>query len=403
MIDAPRVLIHVQHLMGIGHLRRSMILAGALTRCGARVCVATGGMSVPGMAQDAARQGIDLVQLEPGRAKDLTYKVMLDSNDEPVGEAWFASRSTQLAALAHSFRPHVLITETYPFGRRRLADEVIGLINAVRQVRPGVRVLASIRDILEGFSDPGPRCDTVLEVVKQHYDGILVHGEELLTPLCATFVEAARLVVPIHYVGYAAQADAAEMGHHELAGSNALARKDRNGVVVSTGGGAVGQELVEAALAARGHSKQCERMPWRVLIGHNASQEDFERWQARAPQDVTVERNRPDFRELLRRASVSVSQVGYNTVVDVLMAEVPAVLVPFRSESQKEQGIRARLLGDAGRAVALAPGNLTPESLARAIDTAVATTVAPLVFSMNGADRAAAVVLSQFGVSEGVI
>ena len=31
MIDAPRVLIHVQHLMGIGHLRRSMILAGALT------------------------------------------------------------------------------------------------------------------------------------------------------------------------------------------------------------------------------------------------------------------------------------------------------------------------------------------------------------------------------------
>ena len=52
MSDA-RVLLYVQHLLGIGHLKRAMTLARALAAEGLEVTVASGGFEVPDMAVEA--------------------------------------------------------------------------------------------------------------------------------------------------------------------------------------------------------------------------------------------------------------------------------------------------------------------------------------------------------------
>ena len=69
-----RILFHVQHLMGIGHLRRTAALARAAAAAGADVVCVSGGYPVPDLELGDA----ELVQLPPARAQDLRYKTLLD-------------------------------------------------------------------------------------------------------------------------------------------------------------------------------------------------------------------------------------------------------------------------------------------------------------------------------------
>ena len=81
-----RVLIHVQHLLGIGHLRRAALLARGLSAAGMDVVVVSGGMPVARLDIGTAR----LVQLPPARSADETFKVLLDEHGRPIDDAWRA-------------------------------------------------------------------------------------------------------------------------------------------------------------------------------------------------------------------------------------------------------------------------------------------------------------------------
>ena len=70
---------------------------------------------------------------------------------------------------------------------------------------------------------------------------------------------------------------------------------------------------------------------------------------------------------LWRNAALSISQAGYNTVVETLCHGDRAVLVPFGTARETEQADRARVLVERGMVGAVAPGELTPASLAAAI------------------------------------
>ncbi|MEE9209029.1 MAG: glycosyltransferase, partial [Kiloniellales bacterium] len=81
---------------------------------------------------------------------------------------------------------------------------------------------------------------------------------------------------------------------------------------------------------------------------------------------------RPDFRSLLARARLSISQAGYNTVLEVLAAGVPAVVVPFAAGSESEQSLRARRLAERGALTLVEEAALTPANLATAMAAALA-------------------------------
>ena len=83
---------------------------------------------------------------------------------------------------------------------------------------------------------------------------------------------------------------------------------------------------------------------------------------------MVLERQRDDFQSLLAKCLLSVSQAGYNTVVEVLRLGKPMVLVPFETATETEQRIRAERLTGLGLAETVWGAELTPSSLARAID-----------------------------------
>jgi predicted glycosyltransferase len=158
-------------------------------------------------------------------------------------------------------------------------------------------------------------------------------------------------------------------------------------VVVSIGGGAVGKELLQAALAAAQSGALAPRH-WRLLAGNNLPEPVFQELRAQAAGDarVTIERARPDFRQLLAGAGLSISQAGYNTVMDILVAGCPGLVIPFAAESESEQLFRAREFERRGLLSVLEEGLLNPITLVAAAQTACAAERAsPHAIDLDGA------------------
>jgi predicted glycosyltransferase len=144
------VLFWVQHLLGSGHLRRAATLARAIARQSLRVVVASGGPPAPWLLPD----GVELVQLPPVRASDLTFARLLDEHDRPIDDHFRAVRRDRLLALFRELRPRVIITEMFPFGRRAFRFELLPLLQEAAAARPRPWRLCSVRDILARKPDP---------------------------------------------------------------------------------------------------------------------------------------------------------------------------------------------------------------------------------------------------------
>jgi predicted glycosyltransferase len=105
-----------------------------------------------------------------------------------------------------------------------------------------------------------------------------------------------------------------------------------------------------------------------------------------------LERYRREFPQMLRRCRVSVSQAGYNTILNILAARVPAVVVPFASERETEQRLRAERLAAREVLEMVDEAALTPDRLSRAIKRAIERGPGTISVHTDGARCAAAVI-----------
>jgi predicted glycosyltransferase len=373
------VLIWVTHVLGIGHYRRIMGLAQALADEGMAPVVASGGAPVPG----ALPPGVRLEQLPWVRSADNGYVNLVDESGEPAGEAVFDERKQRLADIYRRLRPAAVITELYPFGRRRFATEVDHLVALVEATSPKPLLVCSVRDILQPPS-AGDKAARIREKATA-YDAILVHGDPALVRIEQSMPLAKTLADRVHYTGY--MMEAARQTEPPPGGGEGE-------VLVSAGGGAVGHALLRAAAEARSLTA-ARAMTWRFLVGHNMPVEAAEALRALAGDGVIIEPARQDFPQLLRRARLSISQAGYNTCVDLLAARLPGVLVPFAGPDGKEveQPMRARIFDERGLGVAVDPDRLAPDVLAAAVDRALAIGRPDEVpVSLDGASQSARII-----------
>ena len=370
----PRVLFYVQHLLGIGHIKRAALICRALAAAGLDTTMVSGGLPVPGLEIGGAR----LRQLPPLRSADVSFSALLDQDGRPLDEARQQERRDLLLATFEELRPEALVIEMYPFGRRQMRFELIPLLEAARAARPRPLILSSLRDILS--KPPVPKRAAWIEAqLDGFFDAVLVHGDPRFVTLEASFPEAAGFAESLVYTGYVAEAEPI------------TAASAREGVVVSAGGGATGAALIETALAARPLSALREA-PWTLLAGPNMPAGQLSALERQCPENVTLSRAHPRFLELLSQARLSISQGGYNTVADLLRTGPRAVIVPFVAEGEAEQTMRARLLEAAGVVTVLEAPALSPQALAAAMDRALAAEKGPLDFDVDlgGAKASAA-------------
>lgn len=362
-----RVLFYVQHLLGVGHLRRAEVLAKAMAAAGLDVTVAYGGLPLP----DVPFDDVACAQLPPATIADEDFSTLRDTAGTPVDEAWKAARRQALIDLYKSTAPDMVLIELFPFGRRMFRFELIPLLDMIHAQQTRPRVLCSVRDIL--VQRRPERAAETIETLRQYFDAALVHSDPALIPFQTTFPAAEHIADLIHYTGYIS-GKAPKTGAGDPHGE----------VIVSAGGGAVGAPLLSAAVEARATSTLSDRT-WRFLTGPNLTQGEYETLAARADERTIVERFRPDFAALLSGAALSISQAGYNTTMDILASGVRAVVVPYEAPGETEQRLRAEILAEKGVLTLVPAAELTPANLSQAIGEATTRSPAAVDIDLSGA------------------
>ncbi|SCB17687.1 Predicted glycosyl transferase [Rhizobium miluonense] len=346
-----RIFFYVQHLLGIGHLARASRIASAMAKDGCQVTVVTGGIPVNGFPGS----DVTSVTLPPVVASSAGFSGLADQSGNPVDEAFLARRCELLLEAFRRAEPDVVIIEAFPFGRRQMRFELLPLLDAIAKADRKPRLYTSVRDILQQQKKPG-RDEETVGLLRDHFDGVLVHGDPHFIRLEETFPLTASIADKIAYTGLVAPALPPEPA-------------ESFDMVVSAGGGAVGRDLIRASLEAA--SRVAIDRRWLLVTGPNLPEQDFADLAADAPENVELVRFRKDFPSLLRGAELSISQAGYNTVGDLLVAGCRAILVPFTAGGETEQSVRSERLEKLGLALALPEAGLTTDLLVTAVETAL--------------------------------
>ena len=359
----PRIAFLTTHLSGSGHLVRMLALARAVTGAGGQVLVISGGRPL----DHVAAEGIDLVQIPPLSVPDFDFANPLGPDGAPADAALMAARRAAIAAALARFAPDVLVTETWPLGRRRLTDEFEAAIAAAGRA---ARV-CSVRDVPEPPSSPARLAEAAARL--ERFDAVLVHGDPALLPLSASWPLPDHLGPRVHHTGYVGDTWSSGCAKGQW-------------VLASGGGGRLGRPLMEVVLNAAANSPRI----WHLILGgHDAEREaqDFH-----FPQyGIFAHPPVPHFRRLLAGTACSVSLCGYNTAMDLAACTSPALIVPFELHGEREQRLRAEAIAGALGAQVLALDGLTPEALNDAVEAAIARGPRrPAGIATGGAEAAAA-------------
>lgn len=366
---SARVLFYVQHLLGMGHLYRARRICDALHEAGFAVTLVSGGEPVAALANTPYRA----LQLPPIKASSSDFSGLADADGHPVDEAYKAARRNALLAAASDIAPDIAIIEAYPFGRRQVRFELAPFVEMLSATGRTL-VCCSVRDILQAGRKPGRDRETV-DILNRHFDAVLVHGDERLARLADTFPLAGEIAPPVFHTGIVAPPR-----------PDAIA--PTNEVLVTAGGGAVGAALLQAAAEAA-RDPRLARLRFILATGPNMPTPDRERIAASAGGNVTIVPFIDALATRLSGCALSISQAGYNTVADILVAGCPAVLIPFAAGGETEQTVRAEALQAAGRAAVVRETALDGASLAQAALDAIAAPVGKIDLSLDGASATA--------------
>jgi len=257
--------------------------------------------------------------------------------------------------------------------------ELLPLLEAARDSPDCLQVIASIRDILQPRSKPGRNQETC-ELIKKFYDHVLVHGDEEIAPLADSFAFAERIDHKVVYSGY-------------ICSDGGVSQSGSDGsdeVLVSAGGSATGLGILKTAIAAKPLSI-LKDLHWRVLVSPSIEEFQLDELKRLAGENISIERNRADFSELIKRARLSISQAGYNTITDILNSTTAAVVIPYAEVDEIEQTMRAQKLHRRGRLVMLPQDELSAATLAAAIEQTSRQNI-PLKVNLAGTTTSATLI-----------
>jgi len=371
----PVLLFYCQHSLGIGHLTRSFALTRALTDR-FRVVFLNGGPIPAGVP---VPQGIEMIDLPP-LGMDDGHNLVSRGGAHSVEEARQQRRERILDAVA-AYEPAVLLVELFPFGRKKFAGEILPMIRAARRQARPARVVCSLRDILvDARRDQQRHDDRARWLADRYFDAILVHSDPAFADIRDSFRPTRPLATPVQYTGYVVPRRS-----HEVAAP----RGDT--ILVSAGGGIVGFPLFTAALEAHGSLWPELHLPMRLIAGPFLPEREWfnlRRMAAGMP-GVELVRHVPDMVAEMRQARLSISQCGYNTALDLVVSQVPALLVPYAASGENEQTRRAESLAALGAARHLPAHELSASRLAAAMIDALSFTPAPTALQLDGAQRTA--------------
>ena len=351
-----RVVLYSHDTMGIGHLRRNLLIAEALASGPSHADI----LLIAGAREASAfglPPGVDCLTL-PSLFKDDSGKYRPLRLNLPLEEL-IELRSRTIEAALDRFRPDALIVDKVPLGA---VNELVPSLDRLRS--SGLtRVILGLRDVLD---DPATvdrewRQAGSEEAVRDYYDAIWIYGDSAVYDPVSEYGFTAEVAAKVRFTGYPDQRKRTRFA--ETGGGETLeGLLDSPGrlYLCMVGGGQDGADLAEAFSqvnfppGTKGVLVSGPFMP--PEVNHRLS------LRAASNPHFIVLKFVTDSDALLRRADRVIAMGGYNTVCEVLAFEKVAMIVP-RVRPRLEQMIRAERMRDLGVLDVLVPDELSPAAL----------------------------------------
>lgn len=349
----PRIALYSPDSYGLGHYRRSRRVAAALVDAfpGASVLMLTGCVA-------AGRFGhltrTDHVRL-PSATKSPTGVYRSRSLGIELDQLRHL-RAAILEASLRAFQPDVLIVDHAPAG---LAGELRPALEMLRVQRRPTLVALGLRDIIDDVQAVRREWaeNDTLALIERSYDEVWVYGRpEVFDPVHEYRIPS-RLARRFRYVGYVTEAPPAQRTRR---------RRAQPLVVAMGGGGEDAHPLLAAAVRAHArapHEFRLWVLPGAMMPGQQKRELELE---AAALPGVKVLPFQEDAAAVIARADCVVTMGDYNSMLEVLAAGVPSLVVP-RTSPRQEQLIRAKRMAALGWISWIHPDDVTPETLLEGI------------------------------------
>jgi len=378
---------------GLGHIRRSVRILSAISerRPHAALLLITGSPVT------------SLLRKLPPNADAVKIPTIVTSGGDGtrpstlnIGVAELASLRGELTrSVLEAFDPDVFLVDNFPLGVR------LELLPALRELRRrATRTVLGLRDVV----DPPDKVrrdwgrDGLYEIVERYYDRVLVYGVREVLDAAEAYAFSDELAGRLCYCGYVTESSPAPRDLDQVRSDLGV----NDGFFLATvGGGGDGRPLIETFLAAM--DRFADR-PALVVTGELMAGEDREaiaRATARRS-GVVVCRHIDDLPAAMAAADLVVAMGGYNTAAEILAVGARAVIVPRswragehdnkgKSGFDAEQLVRAEGLARLGAVETADPRDFSPESLAAAMQRALAKPrfEAPAHLRLDGAASAA--------------
>ena len=353
-----KIFFYCQHVLGIGHLFRSLEICKALSSHA--VVLITGGPQIAiNLPHNVTTYHLPELQMDSGFTGLLSPGQQLSVNQ--IKE----QRKQELLVLFEREKPDVFLVELYPFGRKAFRFELDPILEAISENRfAPCRVVCSVRDILVEKEDQDRHEDRALKTLNQYFDAVLVHSDPELIRFEETFFRFADIRIPVVYTGFVAQQCPA--GARQRIRSQLGLDQTQNLIVASAGGGSVGAVLLKSVIKAFQRLSGGSANYLRIYTGPYIAKNDFESLKRHAGRRVTIEKFSTDFISYLAAADLSVSMCGYNTSMNILACRVRSLVWPF--SQNHEQTMRAGRLASIGALELIHQQDLSPQRLGRKID-----------------------------------
>lgn len=349
LMTAPKILLYSHDTFGLGNIRRTLVLAQALREQypGAALLLVTGS---PMIHAFRIPDGLDYIKLP------CLDRIEADQYQPRFLATWSAEVTRIRRSILHrtvmGFAPDLMIVDKRAAG---IDGELVETLRALRRSGRNTRLVLGVRDILD---EPARTCASLkrsrcLELVERYYDEVWIYGEESIFDAARVYEFPAAVAARTRYVGYLMRPTQVP-----------VVRQGPPRVLVTTGGGGDGSELIETYLRGLIELPRSVALQTTVIFGPQMATHRREALLAEfgALADVTFIDFEADLTRRYAEADVVVSMAGYNTVCELLSMQRRAVLVP-RAEPVMEQLIRARLFAERGIFDLVEPAELTPAVL----------------------------------------
>lgn len=313
---------------------------------------------------------IDYIKL-PCLARDVrgTY----DAKSLAIGlQPMIELRGNLILSAMLDFQPDMIVVDKKPFGVSNELQPVLDVL--ARRIRPPKMVLL-LRDILD---DPTTTRNIwerngYHEAIETFYDAVLVVGDSSIYNLGTEYAFPASTLKRLRYCGYIRKSGT----------SSQLNTQTRQPLVLVTpGGGEDGERLLQTYIASleEGSVEGYESL---LFLGPDLADTKARELQRlalrcdRKNRPLTLRRFTKRMPHYMQMADVLVTMGGYNTVYEGLSMDKSMVVVP-RTEPSKEQEIRADRLSRLGHIRSIHPEQLTPMTMAAAVNDSFEQRVNPV-------------------------